>query len=77
MRLGVAALTSAGLNTSVQIGAFISPIALSVTLQSRADDWTTPLCIGGGLYLCGAVCWYFVDPLTPIAVGHDGMDEDR
>ena len=69
-----AGLVSACMNTSGQVGAFLSPIILSIFLQFRSDDWVTPLCFAGGLYLAGAVCWWFVDPETPIVLGDDEVE---
>jgi MFS family permease len=71
-----AGLVSACMNTSGQVGAVLSPIILALFLEYGSDNWTTPICIAGGLYLAGSLCWLFVDPLKPIAVG-DGWEEIR
>ncbi len=61
-----AGLVTATMNTSGQIGAFLSPIVLPICLKIRAGDWATPLYIAGGLYILGAACWWFVDPTKKI-----------
>lgn len=59
-----AGLVTGAMNTAGQLGAFLSPIILPYLLADpkRPEDWALPLYIAGGLYLCGAVCWLFVDP---------------
>jgi hypothetical protein len=51
------------MNTAGQVGAVLSPVVLPFF-----RDPTIPLCIAGGLYLAGALCWLFVDPNRPIRV---------
>ena len=70
-----AGLVSACMNTCGQVGAFLSPIVLAMFINKEPANWTAPLCIQAGLYLVGAVCWWFVDPRKPIAVG-DEWDVD-
>jgi MFS family permease len=66
-----AGLVTACMNTAGQIGAVLSPIILPFFLERTPEDWTTPLLIQGALYCTGAVCWLFVDPRRPIALGAD------
>jgi MFS transporter, ACS family, glucarate transporter len=61
-----AGLVTGTMNTTGQIGAFLSPIILPLFLKKGAEDWATPLYIAGALYLAGAVSWLFVDPRKPI-----------
>ncbi|WP_165070789.1 MFS transporter [Paludisphaera rhizosphaerae] len=56
-----AALVAACMNTSGQVGAFISPI-----IFPHFANPAIPLCIAGGLYLLGAASWLLVDPSRPI-----------
>ena len=58
-----AGLVSGCMNTAGQVGAVLSPILLPYFA-----DPAVPLCIAGGLYLLGAVCWLFVDPRRPIPI---------
>ena len=44
-----------------QLGAVLSPIILPYF-----RDPAVPLCIAGGLYLLGALCWLFIDACTPL-----------
>jgi ACS family glucarate transporter-like MFS transporter len=61
-----AGLVAGCMNTAGQVGAILSPIILP-----RFADPMVPLCIAGGLYLFGALCWFFVDPSRPIVIGPD------
>jgi MFS family permease len=68
-------LVTATMNSTGQIGGFLSPIILALFLKKGAEDWSSPLYIAGALYLMGAACWLLVDPRRPIlaAVGTKGM----
>lgn len=65
-----AGLVAGCMNTAGQVGAVLSPIILP-----RFADPAVPLCIAGGLYLAGSLCWWFVDPRRPIQTGPDGGGE--
>ncbi|MGE3818720.1 MAG: hypothetical protein AB7I30_04745, partial [Isosphaeraceae bacterium] len=62
-----AGLVSGCMNTAGQIGAVLSPILLPYFA-----DPMVPLCIAGGLYLLGALCWLGIDPTRPIQIRLDG-----
>lgn len=72
-----AGLVTASMNTAGQVGAFLCPIVFSLFLEPNHEDWTTPLCIAGGLYLAGAACWWFVDPVKPLFAKPPRSEEDR
>ena len=52
---------SAAMNTSGQVGAFISPLLVGYVVQNFAN-WNAPLYLTGALYLLGALCWLWIDP---------------
>lgn len=56
-------LVAACMNTSGQVGAFVSAIIVPFFA-----DPAVPLCIAGGLYLLGAAAWLLIDPSRPIGV---------
>lgn len=56
-----AALVSAAMNTSGQIGGVLSPIVFAL-LMRNFGSWSGPLYIMAALYALGAVCWYFIHP---------------
>jgi MFS family permease len=54
-------VVGATMNTSGQIGGFLSPIVVGL-IVTMYGNWNAPLYITGGLYLLGALCWLGVDP---------------
>jgi MFS family permease len=67
---GRAGVISACMNSAGQIGGAICPVVIGwfvdPTVRSGPPDWYTPLVFNGALYLCGAACWWFVDPAKPL-----------
>jgi ACS family glucarate transporter-like MFS transporter len=61
-----AAVLSAAMNTSGQIGGVLSPIVFAYLTRGRTS-WAEPLECTAALYLLGALCWYFVHPERPLA----------
>ena len=70
-----AGLVTAAMNTTGQIGAVLCPIVFARMLEHTPGDWTTPICIAGGLYLLGSLCWLFVDPDRPILATHEDHED--
>ncbi|MBL8296435.1 MAG: MFS transporter [Bryobacterales bacterium] len=56
-----AGLVGAAMNTSGQVGAFLSPLVVGYM-----GGWETPMYLVGLLYLLGAACWIRIDPTQPI-----------
>jgi MFS transporter, ACS family, glucarate transporter len=49
------------MNTSGQSGSVLSPLMVMHHF-GQLRDWNVPLVVVGGLFLLGAVCWYFINP---------------
>jgi hypothetical protein len=32
----------------------------------RFHDWNLPLYLLGGMFVVGAICWFFIDPEKPV-----------
>lgn len=56
-----AAVVSAAMNTSGQIGSLLSPV-MAIAMLTAFGDWNAPLYLIAILLFAGAVCWCFVDP---------------
>ena len=56
-----AAVLSAAMNTSGNIGGVLSPIVLAF-LVGRFRNWNLPLDLLSGLYLMASFCWLFIQP---------------
>lgn len=56
-----AAVVSAVMNSSGQVGGILSPIVLAF-LVGRFGSWNLPLHVLSGLYLMAFLCWLFIHP---------------
>lgn len=56
-----AAVISAAMNTSGQIGGVLCPIVFAL-LTKDSSGWGMPLYVTAALYALGAACWYFIHP---------------
>ena len=61
-----AGVLSAAMNTSGNIGGFLSPIILAYLVRAFAN-WAIPLYVLAGLYFMAAVCWLAIRPDRPIS----------
>ena len=61
-----AGAVSAAMNTAGQVGSILSPILVAAVVQ-RFSNWSAPLYLTGVLFLMGALCWWWVDPTTPVS----------
>lgn len=59
------ATVGATMNTAGQIAAILSQPIVGYSVK-WFDNWNTPFWLLGGLFVIGAVCWLFIDPLKPV-----------
>jgi MFS transporter, ACS family, glucarate transporter len=52
---------SGAMNTSGQIGGFLSPLIVGFCVQ-WFGSWSAPLYLTAALYVLGAICWTWIDP---------------
>jgi ACS family glucarate transporter-like MFS transporter len=57
---------SAAMNTSGQVGSIVSPILIATVVQ-QFSDWSAPIYVTGLLFLCGTLCWIWIDPTKPVS----------
>ena len=60
-----AGVLSAAMNTSGNLGGFMSPIIAAFIVETWGD-WSIALIVLAALYLVAAVCWLFIRPDRPI-----------
>ncbi|MGC2660040.1 MAG: MFS transporter [Bryobacteraceae bacterium] len=60
-----AAVLSATMNTSGQVGGVLSPIVLAYIVD-KLHNWNLPLHILSGLYVMAAISWIMIDPERPV-----------
>jgi MFS family permease len=53
------------MNMMGNLGGFVSPIVLGY-IVGRTGDWNITFYVTAGIYLFGALCWWLVDPVTPL-----------
>jgi MFS family permease len=53
------------MNMVGNFGGVFSPIALGY-IVGRTGDWNLTFYVTAGLYALGALCWWFIDPVTPL-----------
>lgn len=56
---------SGTMNMMGNFGGFVSPIVLGY-IVGRTGNWALTFYVTASLYLFGAVCWWLVDPVTPL-----------
>ncbi len=53
------------MNMIGNIGGVVSPIVLGY-IVGRTGDWNLTFYVAAALYFLGAICWWFLDPVTPL-----------
>jgi MFS family permease len=61
-----AGVLSAAMNTSGNIGGFLSPIVLAYLVR-WFSNWAIPLYVLAGLYFMAAACWLVIRPDRPLS----------
>jgi len=57
---------SAAMNTMGQLGVAVSPAVVGLILERTNHNWAIAFYISAAIYLLGACCWAFIDPVTPL-----------
>jgi ACS family glucarate transporter-like MFS transporter len=56
---------SGTMNMMGNFGGFVSPIVLGY-IVGQTGNWNLTFYVTAGLYLLGAICWWLLDPVTPL-----------
>jgi hypothetical protein len=54
------------MNMMGNLAGFVAPAIGGRILDKTHSDWSPFLYIMVGIYIVGATCWFFIDPVTPI-----------
>jgi predicted MFS family arabinose efflux permease len=54
------------MNMMGNIGGALCPLVIGYILYWTHDDWNLTFYVSAAIYLMGAVCWKFLDPVTPL-----------
>ena len=57
---------SGSMNMMGNLGGVFGPVFVAQILKMSGDNWTLTFWVSAGLYLVGAVCWFAIDPVTPL-----------
>jgi MFS transporter, ACS family, glucarate transporter len=57
---------SGSMNMMGNIAGGFSPLIIGYILAATGQNWDLTFYISAAIYLLGAVCWVFLDPVTPI-----------
>ena len=55
---------SGAMNMAGNIGGAISPLAIGYILHWTDNNWNLTFYVSAAIYLCGILCWMFLDPVT-------------
>jgi sugar phosphate permease len=57
---------SGAMNMAGNIGGAMCPLAIGYILHWTHNNWNLTFYLSAAIYLMGIVCWYFLDPVTPL-----------
>lgn len=57
---------SGSMNMMGNFGGMAGPIVVGLVLSLTGRDWQLAFAISSVIYFLGAVCWLFIDPVTPL-----------
>ena len=57
---------SGAMNTLGNMGGALSPLAIGYILSWSGNNWNLTFYVSAAVYLMGIVCWWFLDPVTPL-----------
>ncbi|AOS46201.1 putative sulfoacetate transporter SauU [Lacunisphaera limnophila] len=61
-----AGTVSGSMNMMGNFGGMAGPIVVGLVLSLTSRDWQLAFAISAVIYFLGAVCWLFIDPVTPL-----------
>jgi MFS family permease len=61
-----AGTVSGSMNMMGNFGGMSGPLVVGLVLQFTNRDWQLAFAISSVIYFLGAICWLFIDPVTPL-----------
>jgi MFS family permease len=61
-----AGTVSGSMNMMGAFGGMLAPTVVGLILDSTGRNWTITFWISGAVYFLGGLCWWFIDPVTPL-----------
>ncbi len=57
---------SGSMNMAGNLAGFVAPSMVAYILSWTNQNWALTFYVSGVIYIIGAVCWMFIDPVTPL-----------
>ena len=57
---------SGSMNMMGNIAGAVAPVVVGYILQSSDNNWLITFWISAAIYVVGAICWRWIDPVTPL-----------
>ena len=57
---------SGSMNMMGNAGGAITPMIVPLVLKATNNNWQANFWVFAGIYLLAALCWVFIDPVTPL-----------
>lgn len=57
---------SGSMNMMGNIGGALAPMCVPIVLAWAGGDWNVNFYVFAGVYVVGAIAWWFIDPVTPL-----------
>lgn len=61
-----AGTVSGSMNMMGNFGGMLGPLVVGLVLQYTQRDWQLAFLISSIIYFMGAICWVWIDPVTPL-----------
>ncbi len=72
-----AGTVSGSMNMMGNLGGMAGPIVVGFVLDTTGRDWRLAFLISSIIYFLGAICWLFIDPVTPLEQNHLTVETQR
>jgi MFS transporter, ACS family, glucarate transporter len=57
---------SGSMNAAASIAGWLAPLLVALILASTNENWEFTFYVSAVVYFIGALCWLFIDPVTPL-----------
>jgi nitrate/nitrite transporter NarK len=65
------------MNMAGNIAGGVAPVVVGYILQTTGHNWLITFWLSALIYVLGALCWVWIDPVTPLSNESDGADPLR
>jgi ACS family glucarate transporter-like MFS transporter len=61
-----AGVLAGSMNMMGNLAGIVAPNMIPIILQQTGNNWAATFWVSALIYVCGALCWLFIDPTTPL-----------